>query len=139
MHTDALYFASIVSCTHYSKIIDTFFYSSLYVYMHFFSICQVINTFTEAVQTVDMEKAVGKPHTIWVQFAKFYEDHEQVPEVRMCVHAAHTNIPCMQLKLYSYMHYNFEGVVSALVFGIIPICARCLMMCGVYMLGSCHL
>ena len=46
---------------------------------------QVINTFTEAVQTVDMEKAVGKPHTIWVQFAKFYEEHEQLQEVSLCL------------------------------------------------------
>ncbi len=42
----------------------------------------MINTFTEAVQTVDIEKAVGKPHTIWVHFAKFYEEHEQIEEVR---------------------------------------------------------
>ena len=44
---------------------------------------KVINTFTEAVQTVDIEKAVGKPHTLWVEFAKFYESHDQVAEVRM--------------------------------------------------------
>ena len=44
---------------------------------------QVINTFTEAVQTVDMERAVGKPHTLWVQFARFYEEHQQIPEVRV--------------------------------------------------------
>ena len=49
--------------------------SALYMYM------QVINTFTEAVQTVDIEKAIGKPHTLWVTFAKFYEDNDQVPEV----------------------------------------------------------
>ena len=41
----------------------------------------MINTFTEAVQTVDIEKAVGKPHSLWVAFAKFYEDNDQVPEV----------------------------------------------------------
>jgi len=47
----------------------------------------VINTFTEAVQTVDIEKAVGKPHTLWVEFAKFYESHDQVAEV--CVDSYH--------------------------------------------------
>ena len=45
---------------------------------------QVINTFTEAVQTVNIEKAIGKPNTLWVHFAKFYEKHDQVPEVSWC-------------------------------------------------------
>ena len=48
-----------------------------------YSLCspQIINAYTEAVQTVDVGQAVGKPHTLWVQFAKFYEDNEQLPEV----------------------------------------------------------
>lgn len=36
---------------------------------------EIINTYTEAVQTVDPFKATGKPHTLWVAFAKFYEDN----------------------------------------------------------------
>jgi len=32
-----------------------------------------ILTYTEAVRTVDPMKAVGKPHTLWVAFAKLYE------------------------------------------------------------------
>ncbi|XP_064395800.1 pre-mRNA-splicing factor SYF1-like [Halichondria panicea] len=43
----------------------------------------IINTYTEAVQTVDVSKAVGKPHTLWVNFAKFYEDNGQLPEARV--------------------------------------------------------
>jgi len=35
---------------------------------------QAIMTFTEAVKTVDVYKAVGKPHTLWLAFAKMYED-----------------------------------------------------------------
>lgn len=31
--------------------------------------------FTDAVKTVDPSKATGKPHTLWVSFAKFYERH----------------------------------------------------------------
>lgn len=52
---------------------------------------QIINTYTEAVQTVDPFKATGKPHTLWVAFAKFYEDNGQlddvsaVPFVHLCV------------------------------------------------------
>jgi len=34
-----------------------------------------ILTFTEAVKTVEPSQALGKPHTLWVDFAKFYEVH----------------------------------------------------------------
>lgn len=40
-----------------------------------------MNTYTEAVQTVDPFKATGKPHTLWVAFAKFYEDNGQLEDV----------------------------------------------------------
>lgn len=43
---------------------------------------QIINTYTEAVQTVDPMKATGKPHSLWVSFAKFYEENEQLDDVR---------------------------------------------------------
>ncbi|KAG1371591.1 PsbB mRNA maturation factor Mbb1, chloroplastic [Cocos nucifera] len=35
-------------------------------------------TYTEAVRTVDPMKAVGKPHTLWVAFAKLYESHNDL-------------------------------------------------------------
>ncbi|XP_062189952.1 uncharacterized protein LOC133892983 [Phragmites australis] len=34
-----------------------------------------VATYVEAVKTVDPMKAVGKPHTLWVAFAKMYEKH----------------------------------------------------------------
>ncbi|KAL2653618.1 hypothetical protein R1flu_021746 [Riccia fluitans] len=37
-----------------------------------------IMTYTEAVKTVDPFKAVGKPHTLWVAFAKLYEAHNDI-------------------------------------------------------------
>jgi pre-mRNA-splicing factor SYF1 len=43
----------------------------------------IIATFTEAVQTVDIKLASGKPHTLWVSFARFYEDNGQLPETRI--------------------------------------------------------
>lgn len=46
----------------------------------FFS--QIINTYTEAVQTVDPKLASGKPNTLWVEFAKFYEKAGQIEDVR---------------------------------------------------------
>ena len=41
----------------------------------------IIKTYTDAVQTIDIEQAIGKPHTLWTAFAKFYEDNGQLPEV----------------------------------------------------------
>ena len=46
----------------------------------YFSI-QIINTYTEAVQTVDPQLASGKLHTLWVAFAKYYEDAGQIDDV----------------------------------------------------------
>lgn len=42
-----------------------------------------ILTYTEAVRTVDPMKAVGKPHTLWVAFAKLYEDHNDLVNARV--------------------------------------------------------
>lgn len=35
------------------------------------------------MQTVDMDKALGKPHSLWCAFAKFYERHGDVPNARV--------------------------------------------------------
>ncbi|GCC31864.1 hypothetical protein chiPu_0010324 [Chiloscyllium punctatum] len=43
---------------------------------------EIINTYTEAVQTVDPLKATGKPHSLWVSFAKFYEENSQIRDAR---------------------------------------------------------
>ncbi|KAK8970682.1 hypothetical protein KSP40_PGU006094 [Platanthera guangdongensis] len=42
-----------------------------------------ILTFTEAVRTVDPMKAVGKPHTLWISFARLYEDHNDLVNARV--------------------------------------------------------
>ncbi|ERM94339.1 pre-mRNA-splicing factor SYF1 isoform X1 [Amborella trichopoda] len=42
-----------------------------------------ILTFTEAVRTVDPMKAVGKPHTLWVSFARLYEKHNDLANARV--------------------------------------------------------
>ncbi|GLT30377.1 hypothetical protein SLA2020_051790 [Shorea laevis] len=42
-----------------------------------------ILTYTEAVRTVDPMKAVGKPHTLWVAFAKLYENHKNIANARV--------------------------------------------------------
>lgn len=42
-----------------------------------------ILTFTEAVRTVDPMKAVGKPHILWVAFARLYENHNDLVNARV--------------------------------------------------------
>lgn len=37
-----------------------------------------VATYVEAVKTVDPMKAAGKPHTLWVAFAKMYEKHNRL-------------------------------------------------------------
>ncbi|KAK9871432.1 hypothetical protein WA026_012807 [Henosepilachna vigintioctopunctata] len=44
---------------------------------------EIINTYTEAVQTVEPKLAVGKLHTLWIEFAKFYEKNGQVDDARI--------------------------------------------------------
>ncbi|KAL1497113.1 hypothetical protein ABEB36_008125 [Hypothenemus hampei] len=44
---------------------------------------EIINTYTEAVQTVQPKLAVGKLHTLWVEFAKFYEKNGQLDDARL--------------------------------------------------------
>ena len=43
---------------------------------------QTLVTFADAVDTVDAERALGKPHTLWLAFARYYEDHGDVAEAR---------------------------------------------------------
>jgi len=38
--------------------------------------------YTEAVRTVDVDRAVGKPHTLWCAFAKLYERHGDLANAR---------------------------------------------------------
>ncbi|XP_045203954.2 pre-mRNA-splicing factor SYF1-like isoform X2 [Mercenaria mercenaria] len=44
---------------------------------------EIITTYTEAVQTVDSKIASGKPHTLWCEFAKFYETADQIEDARI--------------------------------------------------------
>lgn len=35
------------------------------------------------MQTIDAKQATGKYHQIWIEFAKFYEEHDQLDEARL--------------------------------------------------------
>lgn len=58
---------------------------------------EIINTYTEAVQTVQPKLAVGKLHTIWVEFAKFYETNDQLDDARVIFEKA-TNIEYVRVE-----------------------------------------
>lgn len=57
---------------------------------------EIIKTYTEAVQTVNPKLAVGKPHTLWVEFAKFYEKNGQCDDARIVFEKA-TKIEYMKV------------------------------------------
>nr|DAD32583.1 TPA_asm: hypothetical protein HUJ06_011434 [Nelumbo nucifera] len=63
-----------------------------------------ILTYTEAVRTVDPMKAVGKPHTLWVAFAKLYENHKDVANARVIFDKA--------------VQVNYKTVDNLAVFGV---------------------
>ena len=44
---------------------------------------EVVNTFTEAVQTIDPKHAMGKLASLWFIFAKFYENNKQIKDARI--------------------------------------------------------
>lgn len=52
----------------------------------------IINTYTEAVHTVDPQLATGKLYTLWVEFAKYYETNDQVDDARLIFQKA-TQVP----------------------------------------------
>ncbi|XP_068280688.1 pre-mRNA-splicing factor SYF1 isoform X1 [Nyctibius grandis] len=53
---------------------------------------QIIRTYTEAVRTVEPAKATGRPHGLWVAFARFYEDNGQLDDARTILTKA-TRVP----------------------------------------------
>ncbi|XP_045482989.1 pre-mRNA-splicing factor syf1 homolog [Harmonia axyridis] len=57
---------------------------------------EIINTYTEAVQTVDPKLAVGKFHTLWIEFAKFYEKNGQIDDARL-VFEKGTQVPFIKV------------------------------------------
>jgi len=46
-------------------------------------VLKVLETYSQALATVDPQKATGKPHTLWVGYAMFYEHHEDLKNARV--------------------------------------------------------
>ncbi|CEM02311.1 unnamed protein product [Vitrella brassicaformis CCMP3155] len=57
---------------------------------------RVIRAFTEAVMTIDPQRAVGKLHLLWIRFAGYYETHDDLDNARVILEKA--------------THVNFRGV-----------------------------
>ena len=43
---------------------------------------RTVEEYTQALKTVNPEKATGKPHTLWVSFGKFWEENEELEHAR---------------------------------------------------------
>ncbi|KAI1289413.1 Pre-mRNA-splicing factor SYF1 [Halotydeus destructor] len=44
---------------------------------------EIIETFTNAVETIDAKQAIGRVSSLWVDFAKFYESNDQLNDARL--------------------------------------------------------
>lgn len=44
---------------------------------------QIVATYMEAVKTIDPKQATGKLFSLWVNFAKFYEENNQIVDARI--------------------------------------------------------
>uniref|UniRef100_A0A1J3EVD1 Pre-mRNA-splicing factor SYF1 n=1 Tax=Noccaea caerulescens TaxID=107243 RepID=A0A1J3EVD1_NOCCA len=80
-----------------------------------------ILTYTEAVRTVDPMKAVGKPHTLWVAFAKLYENHKDLINTRVILDKAvqvnyknvdHLASVWCEWAEMELRHKNFKGALE---------------------------
>ena len=80
-----------------------------------------ILTYTEAVRTVDPMKALGKPHTLWVAFAKLYEDHKDLVNTRVILDKAvqvnyktvdHLASVWCEWAEMELRHKNFKGALE---------------------------
>lgn len=82
---------------------------------------EIINTFTEAVQTIDPKLATGKLPALWVAFAKFYEENDQIEDARIIFEKA-TQVPFTKVDDLAHIwcewaemelrHENHEGALK---------------------------
>ncbi|XP_076360546.1 pre-mRNA-splicing factor SYF1 fand [Tachypleus tridentatus] len=82
---------------------------------------EIVNVFTEAVQTVDPKLASGKLYQLWVSFAKFYEENGQIEDARVIfekgTHVAYTKVVDLAAVWCEWAemelrHENYEGALK---------------------------
>jgi len=49
---------------------------------------EVVQTYTDAIATINPKKALGKFHTLWLSYARFYEDHSDLDTARTILNKA---------------------------------------------------
>uniref|UniRef100_A0A8C6QD01 Pre-mRNA-splicing factor SYF1 n=1 Tax=Nannospalax galili TaxID=1026970 RepID=A0A8C6QD01_NANGA len=84
---------------------------------------EIISTYKEAIQTVDPFKAIGKPHTLWVALAKFYDEKGQLDDARVILEKA-TKVSFKQVDDLASLwcqwgelelrHENYDGALRLL-------------------------
>ena len=55
---------------------------------------------------MDPLKATGKPHSLWVSFAKFYEENEQLDDVNAHHQNVHFNLIAVTQFCFRRFHYD---------------------------------
>jgi len=79
-----------------------------------------IKTFTEAIQTIDAQQAVGKASIIWIEFAHFYEEYGELENANVILHrASQTEFRSVEelaaiYCAWSEMHIRHGNIDSAL-------------------------
>ena len=67
--------------------------NNVYEWLNRIKLCEedtylAIKTFTEAIQTIDPQKAFGKASKVWVKFAQFYEEYDELQNANLIYHKA---------------------------------------------------
>lgn len=67
------------------------------------------------MQTVDAMKATGKPHFLWVSFAKFYEENEQLDDVSrggpLHLKYIYVFLACLTfILIHTYIHSGQDNI-----------------------------
>jgi pre-mRNA-splicing factor SYF1 len=62
-----------------------------------------IATYSDAVNTIDISKATGKPHSLWCSFAKFYERHQDY-EMSTIIYERAVSEPFLWLDDLAYVY-----------------------------------
>ena len=79
-----------------------------------------VKTFTEAIQTIDPQKASGKASRVWVRFGQFYEEHGELHNANLVYHKASQlsfkSIEELSLIYCSWaeMHIRHNNIPSAI-------------------------
>lgn len=61
-----------------------------------------IETYSDAIKTIDIPQSVGKVHELWVSFAGFYDKNGQLDDVRSI------------LSIYKYIFNTFRKDITHL-------------------------